>query len=274
MTVMLWALTGAALARPAPALLEVDNDFEGEVEVYVDGRYEGTVPGDRSLRMDASPGRRDVVIQRPGGAVLLSTRVHLQRNVIAGLKVKTPRTSIRIKNTGSAALSVDLGPGDDLWIAPTSSAEVRVDAGTLDLTASARDRDGLRKVRGETLWLEPGRTHVHVLDYNPPPPTRLSLKNPSRETLRALVDGREVGWLTPGETQLVHVDPGRTEVRFYDRAGRLESVFQVRAERGQRTTVVAATASARPAPPPPQRPGGPVRTSSTCSSSTRVVAVR
>jgi hypothetical protein len=280
MSVMLLALSGVALARPAPALLEVDNDFEGEVEVYVDGRYEGTVPGDRALRMDVPPGRRGVVVQRPrGGAVLLSTTLHFQHGVIAGLEVQTPHTSIRVRNVGSVPLSVDFGPGDDVWVAPNSAAEVRVPAGTLSLTASARDRDGLSRVRAETLWLEPGQRHEHVFDYTPPPPTRLSLWNPSPERLRALVEGQEVGWLAPGETRLVAVDPGRTEVRFYDRSGRLESVFTVRAERGERTQVVAATSSPRPAHPHGHgaRPAAPVRatSSSTCSSRPdRVVAVR
>jgi len=286
MSVMLLALSGVALARPAPALLEVENDFEGEVEVYVDGRYEGTVPGDRALRMDVQPGRRGVVVQRPrGGAVLLSTTLHLQRGVIAGLEVETPRTSIRIRNTGSVPLSVDFGPGDDIWVAPSSSAEVRVPAGTLSLSASARDRDGLHRVRAESMWLEPGLRHEHVFDYTPPPPTRLSLWNPSPETLRALVDGQEVGWLAPGETRLVAVDPGKTEIRFYDRGGRLESVFTVRAERGERTKVAAATSGPRRPEPASaghhgsrgDRPSAPVRTSSSSSCTSRpdrVVAAR
>ncbi len=289
MTTLLLALTGAAMARPSPALLEVDNDFEGEVEVYVDGRYEGTVPGDRTLRMDVQPGRRAVRIQRPrGGAVLKTTSLHFQHGVISGIVVETPLTRLQVLNTGTVPLSVDFGPGDDIWVAPSSSVELRVPAGTVHLTASAQDRDGLRRVRDETLWVEPGTRHQHAFDYTPPPPTRLSLWNPSGEPLRALVDGREVGWLSPGETQLVHVDPGRTEVRFYDRFGRLSSVLEVKAERGTQTRVAAA---ASPPPRPPHhdhghdryghgdRPDGPLRTSSTssgsCSSSSgRTVAVR
>ena len=136
MSVMLMALSTAALARPAPALLEVDNRFEGEVEVLVDGLYEGTVPGTRSLRMDVKPGRREVVVRRPnGGATLMRSTVHLSRDATARLRVVTPRTTVQLRNTGTVPLSIDLGPGDDLWLAPRTTTELRVDAGTLELTA-------------------------------------------------------------------------------------------------------------------------------------------
>lgn len=271
MLTLLSAMLSTASARPSPALLEVDNDFEGEVEVFVDGHYEGTVAGDRALRMDVQPGRRDVRVQRPrGGAVLLSTALHFQRGVISGVEVHAPLTRLRVVNAGTMPLSVDLGPGDDVWIAPSSSAELRVVAGTVDLVASASDRDGMHRVHSERIWVEPGAPAEHVLRYTPPPPTRLALTNPSFEPLRALVDGREVGWVSPGASQLVLVDPGRTQVRFYDRRGRLVSAMDVRAERGEKTRVVAVAAA-----PPPHRPTGPVRvTSSSCSGGSRTVAMR
>ena len=255
MSVMLMALSTAALARPAPALLEVDNRFEGEVEVLVDGLYEGTVPGTRSLRMDVKPGRREVVVRRPnGGATLLRSTVHLSRDATARLRVVTPRTTVQLRNTGTVPLSIDLGPGDDLWLAPRTTTELRVDAGTLELTASGWDRDGVRRMQVERLWLEPGRTHVHVLDPTPPPPTRLSLRNPTREPLRAWVNGQDVGWLLPGEHRVTSVAPGPAEVRFVDRRSRVVTELRVRAERGERTVVAAASGGGSSS-----RPSGPLR---------------
>jgi hypothetical protein len=57
-------------------------------------------------------------------------------------------------------------------------------------------------VHVERLWAEPGLRTEHVLRYTPPPPTRLVLSNPFYEPLRVVVDGREIGWLSPGMTQL------------------------------------------------------------------------
>ena len=232
-----------ANAAPARGFVEVDNQFEGEVEVFVDGRFVGVVPGDRALRFDLAPGRHDLVARRPrGGVELLATAIHGHPGATVVVPVHTPTSRLRVTNAGALPLSVDLGPGDDVWIGPRSAVEVSVPAGTVYLLASAKDHDGLTRVHEERLWVEPGPRTERVLEYDPPPPTRLSLHNRDRDLLRAVVDGREVGWVAPGEQRSVHVDPGWTHIRFYDPRGRLVSAMDIRAERGKQTPVVVAGA--------------------------------
>lgn len=252
------ALTAGALAAPPPTLLEVDNDFEGEVEVIVDGRFQGTVAGNRTSRFDVGPGRHDVRVQRPrGGAQLVATAMHGRPGTATVVHVDTPTSRLRVTNDGTVPLSVDVGPGDDVWIAPRTAVELVVPAGTVRLMATARDHDGVRKAHDELVWVEPGPRTERVLSYTPPPPTRLVLENRDREPLRALVDGREVGWVSPGQELLVAVDPGWTQVRFYDPRGRLVTATDVKADRGKRTPVTVAFTSPRPASAGPvPAPGG------------------
>jgi hypothetical protein len=245
----------------ASGSLQIDNDFEGEVEVFVDGRYEATVGGGRQLHVDVRPGRHDVVARRPrGGAVLTQVPMLAQPGTLTVVRVEAPSSRLRIMNEGSVPLSVDLGPGDDVWIAPNVAVELRVTAGTVRLVASANDRDGLRRVHEELVWVEPGPRTDHVLRYTPPPPTRLVLHNRDREPVRAIVAGAEVGWVPGGGELVVPVEPGWSLVRFYDPRGRLVVATDVRAERGQRTAVVAGNVS------PPR--------ASSCVATRPLVAVR
>jgi len=256
------ALTAPALASPS-AFLEIDNDFEGELELYVDGRYHGLVPGDERLRVDVKKGRRDVRLQRPGThARVLDQTLHFSPGVTSVLEVRTPMTTLQVRNTSPVPLQVDLGPGDGVWIAPSTSVDFRVPAGTVSLEARVRSAGRVEQVRVRTLWAEPGLTTKHVLDYTPPAPTRITLKNRDHQPLRAVVDGVEVGWLDPGENQGVTVSPGMVTVRFYDAYGRLVSVTNARATKGDKTPVVATATVWKPAPPPRH-----VRPASSCSGS-------
>ena len=251
---LMLAIAAPAMAGPR-AHLEVDNDFDGELELYVNGRFEGLVPGDERLRVPVKTGRRDIRLQRPGGgATLLAQSLHFSPNVISIVRVKAPMTTLQVRNTSVVPLQVDVGPGDGIWIAPSTAIELQVRAGTVGLEARARLPGGVEQVSARKLWAEPGQRSTHVLDYKPPI-TRLALKNRDHQRLRAVVGDVVVGWLDPGESQVVTVDPGRLTVRFYDRHGRLVSVMDARATRGEKTPVVATRAAVPPPPPAHQRPG-------------------
>ncbi len=259
-------LAAAAYAGHADAVLEVDNDFEGELTIYVDGRYEGTARGDARTRVEVKPGKRDVVLQRPGGAVLASRTLHFHKGITAVLPIAAPKAPLMVRNTSAVPLQVDVGPGDGVWISPNTAVELVVTAGTVDLEARVREAGHIERVTVRTLWVEPGQRAETVLDYRPVAHTRLSVRNQGHERLRAVVDGVEVGFVDPGERRSVAVSPGRVTVRFYDRHGRLVEVRDVHADKGQKTAVVASVVP--PPPPSPQRPSG------SCSGGSTRVALR
>jgi hypothetical protein len=250
-------LAAAAHAGSGSAWLEIDNDFEGELLVYVDGRYEGTARGRSSTPLDVKSGRRSVSLQRPGGAELVARSLHFHKGITTVLPVASPVGTLRVSNPSEVPLQVDVGPGDGVWISPGTAVDLRVTAGTVSLEARVREAGRVERVTERTVWVEPGaqRTSV-VLDYTPTSHTRLSLRNEQGTRLRAVIDDRTVAWLDPGERQSVAVAPGAVTVRFYDSRGRLVDTDVVHADRGRKTAVVAS--------------GGPVPASAPCGSTVRV----
>jgi len=253
---LILALSAPAQAGPRTAFLEVDNDFAGELELFVNGRYEGLVPGHRRVRFEVKNGRREVRLQRPATAArVVKTTLHFSPGVTSVLQVDAPMTTLQVRNKSPVPLQVDVGPGDGVWIAPTSMVELRVPSGDVTVEARVREAGRVERVRQHTLWAEPGVVNEHVLDYSPTAHTRVSVKNRDHQPLRVVVDGVEIGWLDPGASRVVAVAPGMVTVRFYDVYGRLVTTTDTRATRGDKT-VVAARASWSPPPPPRHlRPG-------------------
>lgn len=231
-------LASLAQAGHGDAFLEIDNDFEGALEIYVNGRYEGTAPGDRRTVVEVKPGHRDLMLRRPeSGAVLLARDLHFAKGVTSVVTYTAPRMTLRVRNTSPVPLQVDVGPGDGVWVSPYSATDLRVTAGTVQLEARVREAGHIERVTTRTIWAEPGQPlQEAVLDYTPTSHTRLSLHNEQGIRLRAVVEGVEV-WLSPGERRSVAVAPGYATVRFYDTRGRLIDTDRVYASRGEKTVV-------------------------------------
>lgn len=253
----LLSLCAAALAGH-DTTLEIDNRFDGEAEVWVDGRYEGLVPGDVRARFDVRPGRRTVEVRRPNsGYVLASTRLHFPNGGLVMLPIEAPDARLRVQNAGEVALRLQLDD-ETVWIQPGTTLTLPVEAGHLHASASIKEPRGDFTTFERTLWLEPGELRTEVLR---PDPTVLTLVNHDHHTVRVHLDGEDAGLLAPGATRVVYVRPGSTRVTFLDLTGRSRLVRVLDLPRGERARVVLDT-WLRPVPVAvahTHRPGGPLR---------------
>jgi len=198
--------------------VEIANAFDGEVEVYLDGRFQGIVPGDGRLVVDHRAGPLDVRVVRPNtGFVLVATQVYLPRDARVLVPVEAPRSTVRVRNAGEVALRLDV---DDqhVWLSPRTMVELRVTSGLVDLRASIRDPRGefLAMTRG--LWVEPGQIETTVLT---PDPSVVRLYNTEHVAVRVLLDGVDAGILAPGASREMFVRPGTTRIVLVDLAGRV-----------------------------------------------------
>lgn len=159
-------LCAPALAGHSDATVEIVNHFDGPAEVWLDGRLQGVVPGDGRLRVDSRPGHRSLVVRRPDtGFVLRSTHLHLSPRHRTLVTVDPPLSTLRLRNPSETALRVTAGP-HDLWLSPRTSVELTVRAGHVSLVATT---PGDHRVHDRRVWVEPGRSSLTVLDYEPLP---------------------------------------------------------------------------------------------------------
>lgn len=219
-------LAGAlALGLSPPALaakadLMVDNTFDGEAHVYVDGQYALTIGGDQRATIRVHPGLRELEVIRPGGFPLHRSRVMANRGITTEVRVVAPLVDLRVSNPSPAPLRVDLGQHDGLWLAPGTSMVLPVRAGSHELVSVVRERQGDRVVERRSLWLEPGAAAVLRLDYTPPPSlSELVILNTHGRDLRVLVGGQDRGALRRGGSLRLPLHPGRIDVQLVEVGG-------------------------------------------------------
>lgn len=235
---------GLALAH-SEALLSVDNRFDGEAEVYVDGRFQGMVAGDSRSSFEVRSGCHEVTVKRQGsGFVLASTRLTLSGGTTTLLPVAAPRGRLQVKNTGDVSLKLDTEDIAPVWVSPGATAILDVEAGNVALHATIRSPMGEWEAMERALWVEPGTPTLTNLK---PDPTVLVISNRERFSVHAVVEGIDLGWIDPGESQSTWIRAGNAQVVLLDRQGRVRLTTAVAVRKGAEA-IVALT------PPPPSQP--------------------
>lgn len=231
----------AALVAPSVALadsdatLTIDNRFDGEAEVFVDGKLEGIARGDAATCFDVRPGLREVVVSRPGTHFVLATaRVAFAPHATTALPVVAPTGSVRVDNDGEVALKLELGP-TTVWLQPGTAAVLPVKTGNVELQASIHDPRGDWMAIERGLWVEPGQLATTTLK---PDPAVIVVTNRDLVPVRAVLDGVESDWIQPGDTDRLWVRPGATRVVLEDRVGRVLSTTNLLVGRGDEAKVV------------------------------------
>lgn len=232
--ITMW-LASLALAHGPEAHVRVDNHFDGEVEVLVDGRFAAMVPGDGSVDLESRPGRHDVVVRRPGtGFVLAHSPLVLQPSALVILPVEAPPATLRVGNEGEIPLRLALG-GQNVFLVPHTVVEVSVTSGSLAVTATAHEPRGDFFAVNRTVWVEPGQVSSTVLR---PDPTVIVVDNDDMFEMRVLVDGKDAGLVEGGELRQIWVRPGPSVVTLVDPFGRVRSETRLVVARGQESRVV------------------------------------
>ncbi len=229
---------------PQQATLEIDNRFDGPVEVWIDGRSVGSTAGDSRRAFQAHVGNHSVVLKRANtGFVLRSERVSLRRASSTRLVVNPPLTTLRVSNPSRTPLRVTACESN-VWLSPGQVVDLPVESGNVQLVAFAR---GDERVHGRTVWVEPGRLVSTSLDYTEP--TRFVVYNQHPHSVRVLVDGTEVERIGPGSQAWVDTRPGTRLVQVFH-GSRLIQTESLRLERGQSKSLILRDAVTRPGPPP------------------------
>ena len=170
------------------ATLEVDNQFDGSVDVYIDGQRKLELRGNSRGRVRVRSGKRTIEVRRPRtGYLLASNRVYLPRGGTVSLPIWAPQGALRFENQGGVPLQIE-ADGQRVWLQPGSSVQLSVTAGNVDVVSSQRDGRGAYLDVRRTLWVEPGIETAEVLR---PVPTALSLTNHERMAVRVRIDGRD-----------------------------------------------------------------------------------
>ncbi|MEQ1506093.1 MAG: hypothetical protein ABMB14_27925 [Myxococcota bacterium] len=262
----LFAAPSVALAYGGNATVSVTNRFDGEAEVWIDGRFQGMIRGDSTAQYPTRPGESSVVVKRPGTNYVLATaQLRLAPGTVAVLPVEPPKGTVRVTNGGEVPLKVD-ADNAHVWILPGTSAYVPVFTGNVDLHASIKEPGGEWEAIRRDLWVEPGKVTQTLLK---PDPTVVVITNRDYTPVHALLDGVDGGWIGAGETERIWIHPGPTQVVLLDGKGRVKSTTSVVVSKGtEQRIVVAASAPPQPQRPPvvvvntgyhENRPGGPIR---------------
>ena len=225
----------AALAAGEDATLKVENKFDGEAEVFVDGRFEGIARPNATTAFEVRSGRHEVVVDRPGTRfVLADAHLEVGCHQAVTLPVTAPLSSVRVENQGEIALKIEVG-ANTVWLQPNTSTILPVRAGNAEIQASAHEPRGDWKAVERQLWVEPGQQASTTLK---PDPTVIVVVNRESAPVRALLDGADAGWIQPGDGQRMWVRPGPTNVVIIDRAGKVLSSTPVVVSKGQDARVV------------------------------------
>ena len=207
------------------AVLEIDNDFDGEALIYVDGQPYGMVDGRDETHLRVRPGSHRVEIRRPDtGFVLASQYVRIRPHSEVRVQVVPPPASLTVRNDGIVPLRV--GPGrHGSWLLPGDVTQITVPAGRVPLTATIADPRGDFLVFDRRVWVEPGARNVEVLRPTPP---RLALINHEHRPMRVMIDGVMTDIvLRPGQSRDVFLRPGPARVSFVDFRGRTFEVQEL-----------------------------------------------
>lgn len=243
--------------------MSVANDFDGKVEVWIDGRFQGIVDGHCQQRFTAAAGSHNLTVRRPDtNYVMLSRLMKVYPDSLVVLHVAAPGGTLRVDNRGEVPMKLDIDHSQ-VWIAPGSSVQVPVVAGNVEIQASMKEPRGEWMAVERTVWVEPGIPASTTLR---PDPTVIVITNHENYPVHALFDGDDAGWIAAGETRRVWVRPGNTQVLLLDRNGRVRTTSQLVVQRGTEAKVVVqpafqvvnAVVSNGPSRPGngPVRPGG------------------
>lgn len=228
------SLTSSALAG-RPAMLEIDNRFDGEAAVYVDGRFYGNVEGDTRMHLDVRPGRHELEIRRPGtGYVLTRNVVTTALNATVSVRVLPPEGTLRLVNNGQIALKLQAAD-HSVWVSPGTALTIPVPTGNVPVTASIREPRGDFKTMERVVWVEPGVVETETLRPNP---GVIRVVNEDCTAVRVRLDGEDAGMLQPGESRVLYVRPGDSLVTFVEPGGRTRLTTRVDVTRGSEARVV------------------------------------
>ncbi|MEZ4240103.1 MAG: hypothetical protein R3F59_28925 [Myxococcota bacterium] len=250
LVVGLGLVPGLALAHgggaPAPTLVTIDNRFDGKGEVFVDGRFQGIVAGHTQGTFPTGPGYHNVTVKRPDTHfVLASASLGFNRGTNTMFRVDAPRGTLRVTNAGEVALKLRAEGTNSVWVNPGGTVTLNVQAGNVDVFGSIRDPRGEWDALKKTEWVEPGVIRATTLR---PDSTVLVVTNYERYPVHALVDGKDIGWIEPGRTTEAWLRPGRADLVFLDRNGRVRTTTSVQLQKGEDTRVLLQ-------PTAPMRPG-------------------
>lgn len=145
-------------ARPSPARpggIDVHNDRDRPVDVYVDGRYRGTVEAGARRILSAPAGMRAVDL-RAGRRVLASHTLRLHPGRPVTLHLPPPQVALVLTNPGRHARFVRVGQSaHGTWIAPGASVTLHHAPGPVWVHTAVATRHGLTDEGAFTVVLHP-----------------------------------------------------------------------------------------------------------------------
>jgi hypothetical protein len=243
-----------------PAALTVRNDFDGTVELWVDGRFMEVLPANCSRTVSMRPGYRDILLRRAEtGFVFTRTQLALRPGVNQFLPVAAPLGQMVVQNSGLVGMQL-LVDGQRVWVEAGQRVQLAVPTGNVRMTGTVRDPRGDWLALDQQVWLEPGQSGYQTIR---PDPGIIAVTNNERFAVRALIDGIDMGYVAPGDTRRIFVRPGPANVVLRDSAGRIRTDAMLNVGRGREERVVLHCQDAGyvsyATPGAPSRPAGPVR---------------
>ena len=120
----------------AHGYVDIDNDFAGDAQVYVNGRFMGMVAGHDDLSLTLRPGHHQVEVRRAEtGFALTDQNVRVSPRRTVTVQVVPPRTRLTLKNRGSAPVRLSADCRDE-WLEPGGVISLDVTAGPVPVTAT------------------------------------------------------------------------------------------------------------------------------------------
>lgn len=221
--------------RYGPATLTVRNDFDGTLDLWVDGRYVETISGNSTRNVMMRPGYRDVTLRRSqSGFVITRTQVALTPGRSQFLPVAAPMGRMSFQNASAVPMKVRVD-GQTMWIDPNQRVSMTVETGNVQVATILRDPRGEWEAMSQTVWLEPGQDGFQALRAES---GLVLVTNYERFAVRILIDGVDAGFVGPGDTRRVFVRFGSASFVLVDPAGRARETTSVYVTRGREERVV------------------------------------
>ncbi len=235
LTLAVASLASNALASRGHAYIDVDNRFDGEAAVYLDGCFQTNVDGNAKIRLNVDPGRHHLQVRRPDtGYVLSENTVRTDHDVTVSVRVHPPEGTLRLVNNGKVDLLLQAAD-HSVWVSPGTALALPVATGNVPVTASIREPRGELKTMERTLWVEPGVVQTETLRPNP---GVIRVVNEDCTAVRVRLDGEDAGLLEPGATRVLYVRPGDSLVTFVEPGGGTRLTARVDVRRGSESQVV------------------------------------
>jgi hypothetical protein len=201
-------------AGPPVTAVWIDNDAGGQVEVWLDGVWRGSVRAGDERAFTTTPGAHGLSAMWSDGTPLITQTVVTSPQGLTRVRVTPPMATVNLSHRGQAPVWVEVPGVAPFWMLPGAVQQLTLPlASGMTVTTSVYGRMGLTPVASVPLFLRAGQVTVAEVGWTAvAPSSTVTLTNLEDHLVRVYIGGAEVAVVPPGQSRTWEVAPGRFQV--------------------------------------------------------------